>query len=456
MTASTPPARVRLARGRRYAVRASLLLATILTVLSIFAVWADRQALNADNWAETSTALLENDDIRGQVSAFLVDEVYANTDVQAELATALPPRLQPLAGPAAGGLRTLAERTTNRALGRPRVQEAWRTANQATAQQFIDIVEGDSTAVTTSGNAVVLDLRAVLLDIVNRLGLPGTLANRIPPTAGRITIMSADQASTVENAVSAVKALAVVLPLLALALLALAVYLARGRRRQTLMAAGIDLVIAGLLVLIARSIIGTQVVDSLTTTDAVRPAAEAAWSIGTRMLRDIAQAAIVIGIPVIVAAWLAGPMPAAVALRRAAAPWLRDRPEVAYGVAAAAVLAVIAWEPIPATRMVVPVLIMIALVIAGVAVLRRQTALEFPDAEIGATSASIRAAAGRMRQALSGSRTAPGAAAATPGGDRLDTLERLSELHDHGVLDDEEFASEKASVLARDGAVGSA
>jgi hypothetical protein len=84
-------------RKRRWVVRALLIVATILTVVSIFAVWANRQLLDADNWSDTSTALLENDEIRAQVSAFLVDQTYANVDVSAELARALPPRLKPLA-----------------------------------------------------------------------------------------------------------------------------------------------------------------------------------------------------------------------------------------------------------------------------------------------------------------------------------------------------------------------
>src|SRR5438270_4006765 len=99
--AAPPPPRT-LSRGRRYAVRGLLALATILAVLSIVAVWANRQLLNADNWANTSTALLENGAVRGAVSGYLVDQVYANVDVSSELSSALPPRLKPLAGPAAG------------------------------------------------------------------------------------------------------------------------------------------------------------------------------------------------------------------------------------------------------------------------------------------------------------------------------------------------------------------
>lgn len=430
-------------------MRGLLIVATILTVLSIFAVWANRQVLNANNWADTSTALLEHPEIRAQVSTFLVDQVYANVDVTGQVSSAMPRRLKPLAGPAANGLRELAERRMNRLLDRPRIQELWRNANRVTAQQFINIAEGKPGAITASGNAVVLDLRALVVELTRQLGLPQSLAAKIPPSAGKIKIMSADQIGTVQDGASALRGLAIALPLIALALFALAVYLATGRRRRTLLFAGIDIVLAGVVVLVARNVIGDSVVESLAKTDSIKPAAHDAWAIATGMLKDVAQATIVIGIPVVIAAWLAGPMRPAVALRRTAAPWLRDRPFATYAVVAVLVALVIAWGPIPATRMVLPVLIMIVLAIVGVEALRRQTAAEFPDATTEGTRASLQAAAVRAHQAVLGGRRATNGATPEAAGDgRLAQLERLAALHDKGALNDDEFAAEKASILA--------
>src|SRR5688572_3307271 len=90
---------------RRGWARALVVLASILAFAAILAVWANRQLLNTDNWTDTSTELLENRVIRDQVALYLVDQLYANVDVSAELEAGLPERLQPLAGPAAGALR---------------------------------------------------------------------------------------------------------------------------------------------------------------------------------------------------------------------------------------------------------------------------------------------------------------------------------------------------------------
>jgi hypothetical protein len=367
----------RIPKAHPIVVRVLLAGATVLAVLAIFAVWANRQALNADNWANTSAQVLQDPAVKSQVASYLVDELYNNVDVAGELRAALPPRLDPLAGPAAGGLRQLSTRTTVALLGRPRVEKAWEEANRLTAKQFIAIAKNDSRAITQQGNAVVLDLRVLVLDLVQRVGLSGRLAKQLPPTAGRIKILDGNQVGTLQNAVSLLQGLALVLPILSLGMLALAVTLARGRRRTTLMWAGIDLIAAGVVVLVVRNLLGGYVVDSLAD-QAVRPAAEAAWSIGTGMLRDVAQAAIIGGVPLVLAAWLAGPARAAVATRRRLAPLLREHEGAAYGVLAGVLVLIVAWGPIPATHKVIPVLIMAALAALGLRQLRRQTLEEFP------------------------------------------------------------------------------
>jgi hypothetical protein len=208
---------------------------------------------------------------------------------------------------------------------------------------------------------------------------------------------------------------------------------------------GIDLILAGAAALIARNVIGSSVVDSLAKTEAARPAADAVWSIGTRILRDVGQAVIIIGLPVLFAAWLAGPTRPAVATRRAAAPWMRERPDITYGVVAVVLLLIVWWGPIPATRKPILVLIMVGLVVLGVEALRRQTAEEFPDVTPAEVGAGMRARMVRARAAVGrGPAAGNGAPPADP---RLERLERLSDLHDRGALTDDEYAAEKAMVL---------
>ena len=426
-------------------------IASLLAFVAIFALWANRQLLDTENWTETSSELLENDAIRGQTAVFLVDQLYANVDVQGQLEGALEglsPRAGALAGPASGALKDLAVRATDRLLERPRPQALWEEANRRAHSRFLDVVEGGGEVVATEGGEVTLDLKALLGQTEQRVGVGGRAQSAIPEDAAQLTIMKSDQLELVQDAVRFLRAIAVVLVVLALGLLALAVYLASGWRRRALRAAGFGLLLAGVAALVARSFVGDAVVGALATTEAVKPAAEGAWSISTSLLVEAASATIAYGVVLIGAAWLAGPTAWATATRRTLAPYLRE-PRLAYGALAVIALILLAWGPTPALRRAIPALALLALLALGVEVLRRQTAREFPDTNRQESLQRV-----RERMAGMGRWVRGGVAQATnvrgneaDSVDRLEHLERLGRLREAGVLDGPEFEREKARLL---------
>jgi len=161
-----------------------------------------------------------------------------------------------------------------------------------------------------------------------------------------------------------------------IALFALAVYLARGRRRILLMGVGSSLLVVGLIVLVVRRLAGNYLVDALTTNpDAKRPVS-AAWAIGTELLRNVGVNVVIYGLLTVLGAWIAGPSRLAVALRRRAAPTLSDRPVVVYGALASALLLLLLSGPTDGQR-IYPLLLLFVFAFIGVEVLRRQARREF-------------------------------------------------------------------------------
>jgi hypothetical protein len=65
----------------RYLPRVLVAVGALLAILSILAVWISRQALETDQWAQTSSELLEDPAVQSAVSGYLVDTLYANVDV---------------------------------------------------------------------------------------------------------------------------------------------------------------------------------------------------------------------------------------------------------------------------------------------------------------------------------------------------------------------------------------
>src|SRR5688572_19256246 len=113
------PTEPKVSRGRRATAIALIALAALVAFLAIFAIWLNRQALDTDNWTQTSSELLEEPVIRDQIAARLTDELYRSVDVEAVLQDVLPTRAEPLAGPAASALRGQVESRARRALERP-------------------------------------------------------------------------------------------------------------------------------------------------------------------------------------------------------------------------------------------------------------------------------------------------------------------------------------------------
>ena len=435
------PARVR--RRRLLFVNAMLVVTTILLVVAMFAIWANRLLFSPENWSNTSSQLLENPDIRSATANYLVDQLYAEVNVASLIRSGLPPQLQGLAAPAAGALRNAAVQGTELALSRPRVQALWARANRAADQTFITIVNGGKGPVRVNQGAVTLDLGAILADVASRLGLPSGIAAKLPPGAANLTVFKSNQLKVVQNGGNAIQGLALWLTILVPVLYAVAILLTPGLRRRTLMSVGFAGAFAGVVVLLLRSILTTQIANSLTNDDAIRPAIRATIGIGTDILSDIAGACILIGLVLIVAAWFAGPARICREAREALAPFVRERPVPTYAIALGVMVLVFIWNPIHATGTPAGIIVFTLLALLGTEVLRRQTAAEFPNARPGATRHAIHARWAKLRER----REHPRAAWAPPPVTTAEQLRQLAELREHGQLTPDEYQAAKAQLL---------
>jgi len=431
--------------AHRMWVRVILALATLLAVLAIFAIWANRQLMNPSNWSKTSTELLQKSTIRTAVSGYLVDQLYANIDVESQIKSGLPSELRPLAGPLSGALHGVAEQAAQRALATPQVQGVWMSANRVADQTLVRIVNGGGKRVQIQGGTVSLNLHQIVIDLSQRLGLPSSLADKLPPSVANIKVVTSSELGLIRNLAKALHALAVLLVVLVAVLYGLALLLAHGHRRRTLMWVGWSLVLAGLIVLVGRTIAQGQLVSAVTTDASIEPAANDAYSVATSLLVEVADASIIIGIPVILSAWFAGPAHWATAARRFLAPHFRERPSLAYWITTGLLALLFIWGPIPSTRNPPTMLLYTILSFIGTHVLRRQIAEEFPDAE----PISFRESMGRYAHSV-GERIGRARAATAPAAGPPSTaaeIQHLLALRDQGAITDEEYAAAKRDLL---------
>jgi hypothetical protein len=458
-----------MSRGRRRTVKVLVVLGSVLAFLSVFAIWVERQALNTDDWVETSDRLIQNPTIRSAVGNYLVDQLYANVNVEQELKDILPGETKQLAGPVSGGLRQVAGSGAEKLLETSTAQSLWQDANRSAHEQLVAVLENKGEAVSTEEGEVSLNLGSLVTNLADQVGIGTQLAEKLPPDAGQVTILRSDQLKTAQNITVAVKGLALILSLLTFLAFGLAIYLSRGGRWVTVLFCGIGLVAAGFAVIVAREVAGGIVVGQLVTNDSVKPAAEATWSIATSLMTSIATTVIVVGVLFGIAGWLASPTGSARASRRTIAPVLREHAAYIYAALAIVVGLYFLSAPTQNLRSFLTTLAIAGLAAFGIHELRKQSEEEFPDAQLGDTFGGARdRMVGAVKSANLGERASKlrlpemrkpggGEAAAAPANDqdaRLARLERLATLHEKGVLSDEEFATEKARALGSDSEAG--
>jgi len=425
LVAATAAEPVKLSRKRRIAVWTLVVLATILALVAILTTWVNRQMLDNTAWNKATSQVIQDPQVQAALGDFTVNQIYDNINVTQALQSKLPPALKPLAPQLAGALQGPAARGVSLLLQRPRVQSAFIQASSVAHQKLVNVLENKTGYGISTGNGVVtLNAHELVVEVGTQLGLSSDVLAKLPNKVGTITLMKSDQLAAAQSGVQAIHVLSIWLLIGVFVLYGFAIYIARGARRATLRNAGFGLVLVGLIVLVIRRLLGNYLTDALAS-PGYQPATHRLYLIGTSILGQIGQAAVLYGAVAVLGAILAGPTAPAVWLRRKLAPTLNDHQGIVWGAVGFLYVLLVLWGGTHALREWWGILLLGGLIALGVVALRRQSLQEFPS-----------------QPAVAG---AP-AAAAPPAGDRAAQMARLEELHASGAISDDEF--ERAKKIA--------
>ncbi|PZF81294.1 hypothetical protein [Jiangella anatolica] len=317
--------------GRWRAVLAPLLigLGCLLAIPATAAVWLDSVVTDTDRYVETVGPLARDPDVQRAVTNRVSDRVAQELDVPSvvrEASDALAnqgagPRvtstLADLAGPIGGAVDGWVHDQVGTVVASDRFADVWSQANRAAHQAVLTALTGDTQngAVQVEGNTVSIQLAPIVDDVKQRLADAGfSRASSIPSADVQLTLFQSDDVEKAQGALRLLDRLGTWLPVVALALIAAGVIVARGRRRA-LIGAGIGLAAAMLLLgaalTIARPVYLTALPPSVD--DA---AAGAVFDQIVSLLRTSLRMVLAVGLVVALVAWLTGPSPQAVAVRR--------------------------------------------------------------------------------------------------------------------------------------------
>ena len=379
MAAPTVTAAPPLSRTRKIVVWVLVVLGTLLALVSILTTWVNRQMLDNTAWNNATSQVIQDPQVQTALATYTVNQLYANVNVAQALENRLPSQLDPLAPTLAGALQQPAIQGVKLALERPRIQQLFIRVSGIAHQKLVNVLENKTGYGISTGNGdVTLNLHELVVEVGTDLGLSASTLAKLPGTAGTITLMKSDQLATAQTGVQALRVLSAWLLVAVLVLYGVAIWLARGARRATLRNAGIGLALVGILVLVLRKLLGNYITGALAK-PGYEPATHRLWLIGTSILGQIGEAALLYGAIAALGAVFAGPTAPAVWLRQRLAPVLNERQGVVWGTLGFVYLLAILWGGTHALRTWWGILLLAGLIALGTVALRRQTLQEFPS-----------------------------------------------------------------------------
>ncbi|WP_240109102.1 hypothetical protein [Streptomyces sp. MUM 203J] len=304
-----------------------ILVAALLALLSVVAVWANSIVQDTDRYVATVGPLASDPDVQQAVTNRVTDVVLEQIDVGAlvkQLTDAaaqqgVPPRLAELLGdldgPIENGLRQLVASTVNQVVTSSAFETVWVEANRRAHAVLDQALTGSSDGVVQlEDDQVVIDLGPIVADVRERLVDAGlSVAANIPDVRTDFVVFASDDIGKVRTYVRVLELLGGWLPVIALLVAAAGVFVAFNRR-HALIGAAVAVFVAMLVLGIGLTVARDVYLNYLPS--GVSPAAAGAvYDALVRFLRSGVRALGAVALFTAVAAFLAGPSRIAVFTR---------------------------------------------------------------------------------------------------------------------------------------------
>ena len=304
---------------RRWLSITCAVLGAILLPAAVLTVWARNTVLDTDEYVATVAPLADDENVQEAVSFRVTEAVAEAADFRAIAEDALPEEAQVLVGPIEAGAKSLISELVDSAVSSPQFAELWEEANRVAHENLVPLLKGEGgDLVATADGRVVLKLGSLAQSVVERLDeRVGTeLAAQIPAEEldAELVLIDSTELADVQTQVRWFDNLSWFLVLLALGLLAGAALFGE-QRRLGVRRLGLAVVVSMLLALLAYAWFRDQYLTGLPDDVHNPDAAAAIFDILTRFVFRAFRALLILGVLVLLGAWVAGPSTTAAKVR---------------------------------------------------------------------------------------------------------------------------------------------
>ena len=321
-----------------------IVLGCVLAPLAGVAVWARNQVTNTDRYVATVAPLAEDPAIQNAIADQITAQIFTYIDVQglttqavsalatrSGLSPELADRLEGLAGPIANGVQSFTRTEVGKVVQSQAFADAWVQANRLAHDALVKALTGEGGgAVTVQGDTVSVDLAPFIQTVKQQLVAAGfTLAERIPQVNATFTLFQSEQITRAQRVFDLLNTLGNWLPLIALVLLGIGVYVAKDHRRA-LVGAAVGVAVGMLLLALGLAVFRSIYLDAVPASVLPHDAAAVAYDTIVRVLRAGLRTVLVLALVVAAGAFLTGGSVTAVRTRQSLAGaigWLQGSAE---------------------------------------------------------------------------------------------------------------------------------
>ncbi|MFC7265179.1 hypothetical protein [Streptomyces lutosisoli] len=304
-----------------------ILLASLLSLLAVVAVWANSIVRDTDRYVATVGPLASNPDVQKAITNRVTTEVLAQIDVealvkqleQAASEKGAPPRaaqlLGDLKGPITSGLKSLVSGTVERVVSSSAFDTVWVNANRKVHSALDKALTGESGgAVSVKNGQVAIDVGPIVDQVKDQLVSAGFKpAARIPNVHTDFVVFASKDVGKIKTYLKLLEIIGTWLPIIAVLIAALGVYLAVHRRRA-LIGVGLGVFVAMLVLGVALTLMRSVYLDHLPV-GASEAAAGAVFDALVKFLRSGVRAVGALALATALGAFLIGPSRVAVLTR---------------------------------------------------------------------------------------------------------------------------------------------